>query len=188
MKDSELKECQIDEAAIKIAFAAYDDTYIEIAPSVIDLYVAKEQGIRAAIKAYESACTQQSPVADDEFIISEMFMAYVDCKTGTSHTNYAAGQSDENAMRNILALLINKGWTNILHLTDKDRADWERVRDKIKEMTQVCRHDFVDVGSQYQPKDYRDMAYEALTIIDAKLNKPDTATKDNPNNLAKSGK
>lgn len=47
---------------------------------------------------------------EDKFIISEMWMAYVDGKTGTSHTNYAAGQSDENAMRNILALLINKGW------------------------------------------------------------------------------
>lgn len=47
---------------------------------------------------------------EDKFIISEMWMAYVDGKTGISHTNYAAGQSDENAMRNILALLINKGW------------------------------------------------------------------------------
>lgn len=42
-----------------------------------------------------------------------------------------------------------------------------KVREKAKEMTQVCRADWVDVGRPYEPKDYRDMAHEILRLIDA---------------------
>lgn len=49
---------------------------------------------------------------DDKYIISEMLMAFIDGFHGKKHENYACGEKDENGMRNVLALLIEKGWTN----------------------------------------------------------------------------
>lgn len=46
----------------------------------------------------------------DKFIVSEMLMAYVDGRDGHSHQNYAFGNKDEDGMRNVLALLMSKGW------------------------------------------------------------------------------
>jgi len=47
---------------------------------------------------------------EDKYIISEMCMAYCDGASGKANQNYAFSHHEENGMRNVLALILNKGW------------------------------------------------------------------------------
>lgn len=60
----------------------------------------------------------------DEFIIYEMLMAFIDGAEGNAYTNYAATQKDENGMRNVLALLVSKGYGKIPIPPAGEQPEW----------------------------------------------------------------
>ncbi len=66
-----------------------------------------------------SMLSDTPPPEKDPYVISEMCMAYIDGVTRATHTNYAVGQNEENGMRNVLALLIDKGYSRTSRHTDK---------------------------------------------------------------------
>lgn len=66
-----------------------------------------------------------NPPVIDEFIIYEMLMAFIDGAEGNAYTNYAATQKDENGMRNVLALLVSKGYGKIPIPPAGEQPEWE---------------------------------------------------------------
>lgn len=113
--ENAIKNAQPERIIVRQELRQRDGQPIEVLHEKVEIKATPHRQALAVMEMIQGKLPKREVSAPkpDKFIISEMLMSYVDGRTGQTHQNYGFGQDDENGMRNVLALLIGKGWKQL---------------------------------------------------------------------------